>query len=142
MTAMRRLPDWNARVTVFLTQHARTPFRPGRHDCALFAAGCVEAMTGEDPAAAFRGRYSTLAGGRRVLRRAGFADHVALVASLFDEIAPLMAQVGDIAVVNSPEGPALGLVAGADIVVPAPQGLGAVSLMAARRAFRVPAEGC
>jgi hypothetical protein len=142
MTAMRRLPDWNARLATFLAGCARTPFEPGLHDCALFAAGCVAAMTGEDPARAFRGRYSTIVGGHRLLRRAGHADHVALVASLLDEVAPLMAQVGDIAIVESPEGPALGLVGGAHVIVPGPDGLGTVSLLAVRRAFRLPEDGC
>ena len=138
---MERLPDWKPRLIAWLASIARTPFEPGKHDCALFVAGAIAAMTGEDPAARFRGRYTTVRGGLRVLRAEGFGDHVEMVASRLEEVAPLMAQVGDIAVVDTPEGPALGIVAGADILVPGRDGLGAVSLMQGRRAFSLPSGG-
>lgn len=138
---MDRLPDWRPRLFAWLASVSRQPFVPGEHDCALFVAGAVEAMTGEDPAAALRGRYTTVRGGLRVLRREGHADHVAFVASLLTEIAPLMAQVGDVAVIGTHDGPALGIVAGAEIMVVTPAGTGAVSLLAAQRAFTFASRG-
>ena len=51
-----RLPDWEARFVAYLGA-ARTAVEEGRENyCALFAAGSVEAVTGDNPAAAFRGR--------------------------------------------------------------------------------------
>lgn len=59
MTA--RLPDWDPRFTAYLAQ-ASGMVREGREQfCALFAAGAVEAVTGDNPAATFRGRYSEVA---------------------------------------------------------------------------------
>lgn len=138
---MERLPDWKPRLIAWLASIARNPFVPGEHDCALFVGGAIAAMTGEDPAARYRGRYTTIRGGLRVLRRDGHADHVALVASVLVEIAPIMAQVGDIAVVATEEGPALGVVAGAEILVLSPEGLVPVSLLTAKRAFTLPSGG-
>lgn len=132
-----RKEDWQLPLMQFLAAAARRPFQPGVHDCALFTAGAVEAMTGVDIAAAFRGRYSTLRGGHRVLRRCGYADHVAIAAYNFPEIAPAFAAPGDIAVVPTPDGPALGIVQGASIYVVAPTGLGAHGLLTASRAFKV-----
>lgn len=138
---MDRLPDWKPRLIAWLTSIAGTPFAPGTHDCALFVAGAIHAMTGEDPAAPFRGRYTTVRGGLRVIRDAGFGDPVEMVASRLEEVAPLMAQVGDIAVVDTPEGPALGVVAGAEILVLGLDGLGAVPLVEGKRAFKLPSGG-
>lgn len=132
-----RLDDWQARLVAYLHASARKPFQPGTHDCVLFAAGAVLAMTGQDMAAGWRGRYTTLSGGMRVLRKAGHADHVALAASLFAEVPVAMAQPGDLAAVPTPDGLALGIVQGEAIYVLGPGGLALVSLMTAQRAFRV-----
>lgn len=134
---MMRQPDWKLRLIQYLSEAARTPFAPGRHDCALFAAGAVEAMTGMDYARPFKGRYTTLKGGLRILREAGFADAVALAAAWLPEIAPAFAAPGDLAVIDTAAGPALGVVQGAGIYVLTPDRLGVVPLLGASRAFRV-----
>jgi len=137
---MKRRHDWRPALLAYMQAVAPIPFQWGRHDCALFAAGAVEAMTGEDFAAPYRGRYTTLLGGLRVLRRDGFADQAALTASLFEEIAPALAGVGDIAVVPEGDVIALGVVQGPRIYVVGPDvtGIGTVDLLRASRAFRVP----
>ena len=134
---MTRLPDWHARLVAYLAAAARTPFDPGRHDCALFASGAVEAVTGMDLAEGWRGRYRTLAGGRRVLKRAGFADHIDLAARCLEEVPVSWARPGDIAAVPSADGPALGVVQGGAVYVIGPAGIGLVPLRDATRAFRV-----
>ena len=88
-------------------------------------------------AADWRGRYSTMRGGLRVLRKAGFEDHIALAAAHFPEVPPLMAQPGDLAVVPTDDGQALGVVQGEAVYVLGPHGLGLVSILSASRAFRV-----
>jgi hypothetical protein len=138
MTEVRpRLFDWQTRLAAWLSTVRKTPFKEGRHDCALFAAGAVQAMTGTDLAAAFRGRYRTTRGGLRVLRREGFADHIDLAARHFDEIAPSAAQPGDLVAVQTPEGLALGVVQGAAAYVPGRDGLALIPVKGASRAFRV-----
>lgn len=133
MTA--RLIGWQSRLTAWLATVSRTPFAPGQHDCALFAAGAIEAMTGCDLAADWRGRYRTLRGGVRVLRKAGYADHIALARSHF----PLTTspRPGDLAVIQTPEGLALGVVQGAMIYAPAAIGWGLVPRSAATEFFEV-----
>ena len=135
---MTRLPDWRPRLAACLATAARQPFAWGRHDCALFVADAIAAMTGEDPAADWRGRYTSFERGLILVRREGFADHVAWYAARFAEIPPLFAQVGDIAVVDGDDAqPALGIVQGEAIYVLQPAGLALLALTAARRAFRV-----
>ncbi len=112
-------------------------FCPGKHDCALFAAGCVAAMTGDDFAAPYRGRYRTLRGGIRILRKAGFSDAIALAAAHLPPVAPAFAADGDVAVVPTPEGPALGILIGAQIRVAGPKGLRLVPREAATDFYKV-----
>lgn len=137
--AILRRPDWRARLAEYLAQVAHNRFRPGAHDCALFAAGAVEAMTGADLAAEWRGTYRSLSGGRKALKAAGFADHVALVASHFEEVPPAFARVGDVAVLPGAtrQGAALGIVQGASVYCLLPSGLAVVSRLHMKKAFRV-----
>ncbi len=134
---LTRLPDWKPRLTAWLANAALHPFAEGENDCALFFAGAVEAMTGIDPAATWRGRYPNTVAGLRLLRRGGFADHVALAAALLPEMPSAYARTGDGAVVATEDGPALGLVQGEMIYVLGPRGLSLVPRSRATRAFRV-----
>lgn len=125
------------RLSLFIAYAAEAgarPFRPGRHDCALFAAGWVTLVTGRDLARGWRSTYRSLKRGQQLLDEAGFADHVALAAAYLFEIAPAFAQPGDIAVL---EDNAFGLVAGEMIYCLRPEGLGLVPRSAMRRAFQV-----
>lgn len=112
-----RYPDWQARLVAYLSATAALIQEPGVHDCALFPAGAVEAMTGVDLAADWRGTYSSFEEGLNALKAAGFADHIDLVARHFAEIAPAFAQAGDLAVVDGLLGPSLGVVQGEGIYV-------------------------
>ena len=132
-----RLPDWKPRLIAYLDANVRRPFAPGRHDCALFVAGAVEAMTGNDPATLFRGRYRTLRGGQRILRSAGYGNHIDLAAALFGEMHPSQAAPGDLAVVPTEEGEALGLVQGEVVYVLTPTNVGLIPIATASRVFRV-----
>lgn len=73
-------------------------FQWGRHDCALFAADCVQAITGIDPASELRG-YTTEAGAAKCIRRAGGMEALA-DARLGARVPVLMAQVGDVALLE------------------------------------------
>jgi hypothetical protein len=136
---MTRTTDWRARLIDYLARAHSAPFRPGQHDCALFASGAVAAMTGVDLATHWRGRYRSIRGGLRVLRAEGYADHIALTDALLDDCPVSLAQVGDLAAVPGPDGLALGVVQGARVYVLRPEGLATVDLLAACKAWRVPA---
>ena len=135
---IKRHPEWRGNLCAYLESVSQDHFRPGVHDCALFAAGAVRAMTGVDLAAGYCGQYSTIADGMRMLRREGVRDLASLVSRHFQEIPPLMAGVGDIALVEGEGGAdALGVVQAAAIFVLQRGGLGRVSLQAGIKGFRV-----
>jgi hypothetical protein len=135
-----KLPDWRGRLRDYLAQVSGAQFRPGRHDCALFTAGAVHAMTGRDLAADWCGKYSTLAAGQAALVAAGYANHLALAAALFPAVAPPLAVAGDLAVLPSDiagGAGALGVVQGSAVYVLKPSGLAVVSRLHIEAAFFV-----
>ena len=121
-------------LIAYAAEAGARPFRPGRHDCALFTAGWVKLATGQDLARGWRSTYRSLKRGQQLLEDAGYTDHVAVAAAHLPEIAPAFAQVGDIAVLDDN---AFGIVAGEMIYCLKPQGLGLVPRGAMRRAFAV-----
>ena len=121
-------------LIAYAAEAGQKPFRPGRHDCALFAAGWVKIATGQDFARGWRSTYRSLKRGQQMLEEAGFADHVALAAAHLPGIAPAFAQVGDIAVLDDQ---AIGIVAGEMIYCLKPDGLGLVPRGTMHRAFAV-----
>jgi hypothetical protein len=121
-------------LIAYAAEAGQKPFRPGRHDCALFAAGWVKIATGQDHARGWRSTYRSLRRGQQLLEEAGFADHVALAAAHLPEIAPAFAQISDLAVLDDQ---AFGIVAGEMIYCLTPAGLGLVPRGAMRRAFAV-----
>jgi hypothetical protein len=135
---MMRLPDWRLRLHRYLRETHGHAIVPGQHDCCLFGAGGIQAQTGVDLAAGWRGRYTTFAGGRRVLRKAGYADHVDLIARHLTEAHPVHADEGDIAVVPVEDGLAVGIVQGAAVYVLTADGrLGFAPMTGIQRLFKV-----
>lgn len=137
MTKLSRHPKWRASLCAFLSSVSRAEYKPGQHDCALFAAGAIQAMTGEDLAAEFRGQYQSIGDGYALLREKGFDGPVEFAAAHFEEIEPLFAQVGDLAVVDGDDSDALGIVQGSQVYVLRLDGPGRVDLTDVKRAFRV-----
>jgi hypothetical protein len=121
-------------LNAYLDEVRTRRFKPGAHDCGMFAAGWVYLITGTDHGAPYRGKYRNMQSGQGLMEDAGFADHVDYVASILAEVSPALAQTGDLAVID---GHALGIVASDRVFVLRPDGLGHVSRLLADRAFTV-----
>lgn len=90
-----RLPGWARRLAQLIEERRDTPFAWGAHDCCTWAADAVQALTGEDPAAAWRGTYHTAWGALRVLRREGGIPGLAQRAGMLP-CAAALARRGDL----------------------------------------------
>lgn len=132
-----RIPQWRAALTASLLASAETPYRPGTMDCLILASRARGAMTGVDPMAPWVGRYETVAAGLALARLEGI-DPFALVVEGLVPIAPLAAQMGDIARLEGVDGlPAMGVVVGETIATVSPRGRAWAPLTAAVAAWRV-----
>lgn len=98
---MKKREDWPEQANAFVAKVMKKPFVWGEFDCCLFAADCVQAMTGEDFAADFRGKYTDGPGGYQLLKEFSGGGIVATVEKLAErfewtDIEPRRAQRGDI----------------------------------------------
>jgi hypothetical protein len=132
-----RLTGWEQRLAAYTRSHMRTPYRWGSHDCALFAAGAVEVITGEDFAHEFRGNYDDEPSAARVLSLIGCADVADLASRYLHEISPSEARRGDVVMIEGKLGPFLAIVDGRTAVGPAARGLTHSPVALAQRAWGV-----
>jgi len=134
---MPRHPDWPHRLAAAITVARITPFAWSRNDCPTFAFDTRRALTGEDAAALWRGRYGSYSGGLRLMRRLGWPSLAAMGDALLGAplATPLLAQRGDI--VLSADGRGFGVCTGAQAVGMAPSGLVTLPLTTCTRAWRV-----
>ncbi|MFC6490907.1 DUF6950 family protein [Nitratireductor sp. GCM10026969] len=140
MIDLRRIPGWRSRVEAVIDEIKYSPFAWGERDCGPWLVGrVVEAVTGEDLAAPYRGRYRTATGAVRLMQAEGFESLGDLVASLLPEIHPSQAKIADIAAFadDSALGFSLGVVNGERVFVMGENHLGTMNLLQAERAFRV-----
>ena len=117
-----RYRDWATRLANAIKAASGRPFSWGENDCCVFAAACCMAVCGVDPLAAYRGRYSTEQGAKRVLR-AGHGSLAALWDAHFQRIDPALIQRGDVALYESPNGRGVAVWWAGDFWAPGDTGL-------------------
>lgn len=132
----KRVRDWQSRLQACLAERRALPFAWGSQDCVLFAADCVRACTGEDPAVEIRGSYGDALSAARVLRERGGLTEIA-DAHLGGEIAPALAQPGDVGIVLNDGRECLAVCTGAMWHAPGATGLVALPAIQVQRVWRL-----
>lgn len=159
---MRRLPEWPGLLARHILDATDRVFEWGVHDCCVFAADGVLAITGCDPIARARGRYRDEKRAAVVVRDIGGMGVPEAAEVLMTEfgappVHPVFAQRGDLVLIHAPvmssreqrglAGGALraenndwcmGLIApNGQVAVAAPRGLAFFDPRAAARAWRI-----
>lgn len=91
-----RHPLWEQRLVGLIEKSRERPYAYGRHDCLLWPAAAVKAVTGKDHGRGHRGKYRSAASASRYLRSLGFDSPEQFLDSLFDEKPIGFAQRGDL----------------------------------------------
>jgi len=136
MLTLTRTRLWQSRLDALLSERLHTPFAWGSHDCALFAADAIVAVTEVDPAAALRGTYSTEAEARAILDAAGGLEAIATEA-LGPSVPAALARPGDIGLLDTALGETLVVCLGERWMAPADDGLKVLRLGHVAQAWRV-----
>ena len=132
-----RLPDWQLRLEAFVNARRSTPFAWGTNDCGIFAADCVLALTGTDPAPKGMREHRTAKQAARAVNRRGGLMGIATAA--FGPAAPaVFAHVGDVVLVNIGKRQALAICNGSTAIGPSEIGMACVSMDCATVFWRVP----
>ncbi|WP_260843343.1 DUF6950 family protein [Sedimenticola selenatireducens] len=133
-----RLDGWEKRLMELLQAAHDRPFEWGNHDCALFAAAGVLAITGNDVAADVRGHYSSAKGALKVLKTLGMADLESATTHLLgNPVDTRLAGRGDVVLVETANGPTLAICAGIYAFAPGEKGSIAMARHAWRNAWKV-----
>ncbi|QBQ72940.1 hypothetical protein QJV43_gp24 [Serratia phage Serbin] len=101
--------DWQDKLLEQVVLREKVKFEWGKHDCCLFAADVVMAMTGVDYASEFRGKYSTEIGAKRLLAKANEDGLTGVLDGKFAQVDLPYVQRGDLVMVQTDAGPALGI---------------------------------
>jgi hypothetical protein len=129
-----RREDWDSRLAGVIDAWAKEPFEWGVHDCALWAAAAVEAQTGKDFAAPFRGKYTSQKGAAVALRKYGAGTLEATMTKFLDEPIPVaFAKRGDIVMRDGNVGVCVGYYA----LFVGDEGLEQIAAMACQKAWAV-----
>lgn len=114
----RRYEDWPSRLTAYLYSCEARPFEWGSFDCALFAAGGIDAMTGLGVQAKYLGTYNSALGAARLMPN-GFRGLIRELAAEwgFVEISAGYIQRGDAVLVQMETSEALGICVGAQVAL-------------------------
>lgn len=96
---MSRISGWEKRLNAVVAKHEALPSDWGISDCFVIPDDAVEALTGAVMYPTARG-YRTEVGAAKALRRHGFANVREAFSVRFSEIPPVMAQRGDIGVIE------------------------------------------
>jgi len=103
-----RISAWEEALADYIAIKRHEPFEYGVNDCCLFAAGAVEAITGEDPMPEFRGKYDSLKTSLQVIKEIGAGTLETTMDTKFLEIEIGHAQRGDLAFFDDSVGVVMG----------------------------------
>lgn len=138
---MKRLDQWPEALNALVQSRQNAPFVWGTHDCCLFACDAVQAITGVDLAENIRGHYSSKVGAARMIKRMGgtvetLAERVCAAFQL-PEIPLPKAGRGCLLLLDTPEGPSMGVCIGPVGAFAGPSGLVFRRVGHCRRAWQV-----
>jgi len=137
------LDNWPERLAELIEGRLEKPFEWARNDCVTFACDAIEAVTGENPAATFRQRYSTEVGARETVADYGPDLEAAVTVQMaklgYSETSIRTATRGDVALYDGPLGAGLGVLGmdGKSVLAPGPEGLRAIPLSECKRTWKI-----
>lgn len=129
-----RHQDWLARLRETVDAYRTQPFSWGRHNCGLFVARCVDAVTGSDWATEFQ--FATAREAMQFVRDSGGIE-AAVTARLREPIANRCARRADACLVDVVDGDGLGICYGHEVLVASDDGLESYALARVRKHWRV-----
>ncbi|GLC97860.1 hypothetical protein Tamer19_72690 [Cupriavidus sp. TA19] len=133
---MQRLEDWPTRLAEFIEARRERAFSWSESDCCLFVCDAIEAMTGTDPGARWRGLYTTEKGARRVLRDNGGVRGIATLV-LGAPVPTALAGRGDVLLIDTPHGEALAVCIGGLVAAQGCDGIEFMDPKQAKAAWKV-----
>lgn len=110
---IKRKENWQEYLNKAVEAAAVRPFSWGEHDCCIFSASCVEAMTGIDHMSNFHGLYNDEESAKNALKTIGAKTLYRTLQKIFGKsIHPALAHRGDVVYRRDSGIPAVGICLG------------------------------
>lgn len=132
-----RLPDWQVHFERFIEEHRTLPFAWGKHDCCLFAANSVFAITGIDYAKDFRDTYNSTSSAARVIAKFGDLESVAIHLLGYPPVSVMYADIGDVILTNQDGRDLLAVCNGSTMLAPGEHGLVTLETYTGLRTWKI-----
>jgi hypothetical protein len=132
-----RKTNWPAIIAAKIAELQHVTFSWGTHDCCLSVADVVLAFTGIDFAEEYRGAYSTAIGAKRALVKHAGGDVCSAIDSKFTRIELKDVGRGDLVLISTDVGDALGIIFSGSVWAMSEEGFNATPMTTAILAWRV-----
>lgn len=138
-----RVTDWETKLANYIESVKAKPLRYGTFDCAIFAAKCIEAITGTNPISDLLGKYKSkkesLALIKSLCPSGEYSELIKIrcANSKYKEVTRAYAAHGDLVEYMTPEGVGLGICLGSDFIAVGPKHLLFYSMQLALKIYKV-----
>jgi len=138
----KRKSNWPSLLTLFIEEKKNLPFEWGQNDCCMFTAEWICILTGQYPETAkkLRGTYNTSEGAAKIIEAIGGVEIILQKEADLKgwKSCPIaFAQRGDLALIDTDNGPSLGVVIGASVIYAGRLGCIEMPINKCRKAWRV-----
>lgn len=113
-----RSPDWQLKFADATREAHSKRFKWGEHDCCLWVADCVLAITGKDFAVTWRGKYSDEQGAYELIKSGESLTKMVSSVLGLEPVHPNFGNVGDVALVFTGGKEALAICNGSSVLIP------------------------
>lgn len=132
-----RLQNWQIHFEKFIADNRKAPFVWGKHDCCLFAANSVLAITGIDYAKDFRNSYDSAISAAKLIAEFGGLDGVASKLLNAQPVPVGYADVGDVLLASQEGRGLLAVCNGSTMLAPGLDGLITLETYTALKTWKI-----
>jgi hypothetical protein len=132
-----RKQGWEARLRRTVALYRARAHDWAANNCAHLAGACVEAVSGDARLTALAHESADEAQAAAVMARLGAADLGGVLCTLFPEIAPALAQRGDVGVIDDDGREVIVVVLGQIVAAPGLRCMAHLNRTKLKRAFRI-----
>lgn len=134
---LARKQDWQLHFEKCVSENYNKKFEWGTHDCFLWSANLVLAITGTDIAENLRGTYSTAKDAKHILKEFGGLAGLVTEYTGKEPVSPLLAAVGDLVLTDYTGQHTMAVCNGETLLATGVDGLVSLPMSAALKAWRI-----
>lgn len=134
---LTRKQDWQLHFEKCVSDNYNKKFEWGTHDCWLWSANLVLAITGEDIAKEYRGKYNSARTALEIIKTYGGISELCTKYVGKEPVSPLFASVGDLVLIEYLRQEAMAICDGRTVLTTGSDGLLSLPISTTIKAWRI-----